>query len=199
MLIIFSYFFIDRQLVWFLVEHQSRRFKILALFANGITSFIAIFIFLYYIIFFIKFSVSSLKEFDKKLIIVCNSVVISAFIKDIVKIIFGRYWTATFNCNNPSLISNHVYGFNWLKSGNAYGSFPSGHTVFIFSFSVSLWILFPRLRWLWSMLAFCVIFGQIGIYYHFVSDVIAGVTLGSWIGLYNTFYSLESKRLLTYL
>jgi membrane-associated phospholipid phosphatase len=114
----------------------------------------------------------------------CNAVVIGQFLKDIFKVIFGRYWPATFVCNNPSLVSNHVYGFQWFKSGSAYASFPSGHTTFIFSFSISMWFLFPKLRWLWFLLAFLVVVGQIGMYYHFLSDVIAGALLGSLVGFY---------------
>ncbi len=188
-LIVLSYFFIDRQLVWFLVAHHSRSFWILKIFANDIPLFITAIIFLYYIYFFIKLTVFNIKKFDKKFIVVCNSIVIAIFLKDILKNVFSRYWPATFTCNNPSLISNHVYGFAWFKLSNAYASFPSGHTTFIFSFSISMWFLFPKLRWLWSLLAFCTILGQIGLYYHFVSDVIAGIALGSLVAFYNVSYS----------
>ena len=44
-LIALCYFFIDRQLVWFLVAHHSRRFVILKIFTNDIVSGIAILIF----------------------------------------------------------------------------------------------------------------------------------------------------------
>jgi membrane-associated phospholipid phosphatase len=47
-----------------------------------------------------------------------------------------------------------------------------------------MWFLFPKLRWLWFLLAFLVVVGQIGMYYHFLSDVIAGALLGSLVGFY---------------
>jgi hypothetical protein len=46
-LISFSYLFIDRSVVWFLVEHHSRQFGVLKLFANTITLILSILIFLF--------------------------------------------------------------------------------------------------------------------------------------------------------
>lgn len=186
-LILISYLFVDRPVVWFLVEHHSRQFGLLRLFANDITFTLTILIFFFYIYYAVRLSKRGIGRFDRELLLCCNAVVIGQFLKDILKSIFGRYWTATFVCNNPSLVSNHVYGFNWFRSGSSYASFPSGHATFIFSFSVSMWYLFPKLRWLWSLLAFLVILGQIGMYYHFVSDVVAGGLLGSLVGFYSTY------------
>lgn len=184
-----SYLFIDRQVVWFLAAHHSRQLTILQVFANNIISVITVLVFLFYIYYVMRLRRSTVSKTDRKLLLACNAVVIGQFLKNILKMIFGRYWTSTFVCNNPSLVSNHAYGFNWFKSGNAYASFPSGHTTFIFSFSVSMWFLFPKLRWLWSLLALLVVVGQIGMYYHFVSDVIAGALLGSLVGFYVVYHS----------
>ncbi|MEM9242615.1 MAG: phosphatase PAP2 family protein [Pseudomonadota bacterium] len=186
-LIIVSYFFVDKPVVWFLVAHHSQQFELLKLFANDITAMITIVIFLFYIYYAIKLHANRISDFDKKFLLGFNAVVIGQFLKNILKPIFARYWPATWVCNNPSLVKNHMYGFNWFKSGSAYASFPSGHTTFIFSFSVSMWFLFPKLRWLWSLLAFLLILGQIGMYYHFVSDVIAGALLGSLVGFYSVY------------
>ncbi len=188
-----SYFLIDRQLVWFLVAHHSRHFRILKIFANDITLIIGAMIFLYFIYFLVKLTINKVSIFDRKFIIVCNAVVISLFIKDILKIIFGRFWAATFVNNNPSLINNNAYGFNWFHGGPAYSSFPSGHTSFIFAFAASMWFLFPKLRILWFLLAILVALSQIGMYYHYVSDVIAGATLGSLVGIYTVYYHRQSS------
>lgn len=104
------------------------------------------------------------------------------FLKDFLKFIFARYWAETFVCNNPSLLKNQVYGFNWFKLDVAYTSFPSGHTTVIAAFATSMWFSFPKLRLLWLMLPLLVMFGQISMYYHFVSDVIAGAMLGALAG-----------------
>jgi membrane-associated phospholipid phosphatase len=184
-LIVLSYFYIDRQVVWFLVAHHSRNFSPLKIFANDIVSILIALVFLYYVYYFFKLVINNVSALDKKLIVSCNAVVIGLFLKNVLKDIFGRYWPATFVCNNPSLVSNHAYGFNWFKAGTTYASFPSGHTTFIFSFSVSMWFLFPKLRWLWALLTILVTLGLIGMYFHFVSDVIAGAILGSLVGFYS--------------
>lgn len=119
----------------------------------------------------------------------CNSIAIGILLKDIFKIIFGRYWANSFICNNPSFLENGVYGFNWFTNGPAYTSFPSGHATLIFAFAVSMWILYPKFRWIWVILPVCVVVGQVGMYFHFLSDVIAGGLLGSLSALLNIKYS----------
>ena len=188
LLIFISYCYIDRQLVWFLLAHHMRHYAFLKIFANDITTLLSAIIFVYYLYFMIKMVIDKVSAWDRKFILCCHSVVIAYFLKDVLKLIFGRYWAGTFICNNPSLISNHVFGFNWFKSGTAYGSFPSGHTAFIVSFAVSLWCLYPKWRILWGLMALLVISGQVLLYYHFVSDVIAGGCLGFLIGYYVSFY-----------
>ena len=43
-----------------------------------------------------------------------------------------------------------------------------------FSFSVIMWVLFPKYRWLWALLAFLVLITQLLQYFHFASYLIAG-------------------------
>ena len=181
-LILISYFYIDKPLVWFLYAHHARQITALYWLANGINNTLIPLIFIYFIYYFIRSSFFLPTMFDKKLLIGCNAVVISIFLKDVLKFIFARYWAATFVCNNPSLLENQVYGFNWFKSGVAYTSFPSGHTTAIVAFAASMWFLFPKLRFVWLVMPLLVMFGQISMYYHFVSDVIAGATLGALVG-----------------
>ncbi|API86966.1 phosphatase PAP2 family protein [Francisella uliginis] len=193
-MIVFCYFFVDRQIVWFLHDHHFRSYKILEIFANDITFWITKVIAIFYIYFFIKLVIKKTNDLDYKVLLIANAVVIGQFLKDFLKGIFGRYWTATFIDNNPSLIRDHVYGFNWFHSGNAYASFPSGHATFIVSFSIAAWILFPKLRWLWILLAVLVVVSQILMYFHFASDLIAGSMLGTLVGYYTAgFYSKKAS------
>lgn len=193
MLITASYMFIDRQLVWFLMANHSRKIGLLKIMANDITATIGIFVFLFYIFFAIRFHQNRIGTLDEKLLVMCNAIVISTFLKDAIKHICGRYATGTFICNNPSLVKDNVYGFDWFASGTAFSSFPSGHTTLIFSFSISMCLLFPTLRWLWSLLAIFVIIGQAGMYYHFISDILAGAALGSVVALCNYRYCSRTR------
>ncbi|MDF1759298.1 MAG: phosphatase PAP2 family protein [Coxiellaceae bacterium] len=183
-LIVLSYFYLDRSVVFFLVAHHSRDLLWLQWCANIIPAIITALVLLYYIYYGVGLAISRLTVSDRRLIVICHAVVIGIFFKEMLKQIFGRYWTATFICNNPSLVRDHKYGFNWLHGGVMAQSFPSGHSTIIAAFSVSLWLLYPRYRWLWALLALLVIIGQVGMYYHFVSDVIGGLTLGGIIAVY---------------
>lgn len=184
-LIVFSYDCLDREIVSFLVQHHSRQFIPLKILANDIVIAIIGFVFLYYGYVVIQFSRRCLRPTDKHLLVVCNAVVIAFFLKDISKFIFGRYWPSTFIGNNPSLIETQAYGFQWFNGSPLSLSFPSGHAAVIFAFSTSAWYLFPKLRPLWALLAVLVVVGQVGMYYHFLSDAIAGALLGVMVGVYN--------------
>lgn len=100
-----------------------------------------------------------------------------------VKALFGRYWPDTFRDNNPSLLQHEAYGFNPFSWGISYQSFPSGHTAEIVAFSTVLWFYYPRLRVPAILLAIGGSLPQILLYYHFVSDVLAGILFGMTLGL----------------
>ena len=184
-LCIFCYYFTDRQLVWWLVAHHSRDMFALKIMANNLLNIVVLCVFLVYLVYLFCSGKFRLHKIEHKLIIMCNAMVVTYFLKDMLKLVFGRYWAATFICNNPSLVNNNVYGFNWFTSGESYASFPSGHTAMICAFSASMWLLFPALRWLWALFAILVMIGQAGMYYHYISDILAGAALGSVVALYN--------------
>ena len=151
-------------------------------------------IFFFYIYYSIELVSKRVSDFDSRFILVVNAVLIGQFIKEIFKGICGRYWADTFRNNNPSLIHDNAYGFNWFKFNGDFGSFPSGHATFIFSFIVGLWILFPKYRWLYMVLAFLVIAAQLLQYFHYASDLIAGATLGTIVAVYTCqHYKGENK------
>ena len=45
-----------------------------------------------------------------------------------------------------------------------------------------VWLEYPKLKWLAITLSICVMVGLIGLDYHFVSDVIAGMIVGITTG-----------------
>ena len=183
--IVVCYFYIDRPVVWFLHDHYSRQYTILKFFSDYLVDLIKYFIFGFYIYYFAKLCYSRVSIFESKFIYIANAVIIGQFLKDIFKNIFGRCWPETFRNNNLSLVQDNAYGFYWLKFNADFGSFPSGHATFIFSFIVGLWILFPKYRWLYALLAFLVIAAQLLQYFHFTSDLIAGAILGTFVAVYS--------------
>jgi membrane-associated phospholipid phosphatase len=114
------------------------------------------------------------------------SLIAAVAIKEQLKWCFGRYWPETWIMNNPSLIHDNAYGFHPFHAGVAYESFPSGHTTVVFSLVSVAWLVFPRLRWLWTLAGLAIVVSLVGMNYHFVSDILAGTVLGSLVGIYTT-------------
>jgi membrane-associated phospholipid phosphatase len=107
---------------------------------------------------------------------------VSAVPENWLKFAFGRTWPETWIQDNPSLIRDHVYGFNPLHGGQGYAAFPSGHMVAIGAIVSVFWLLYPRSRVICTISIAMVFIGQLGANYHFVSDLIAGGFLGFSVG-----------------
>ena len=110
------------------------------------------------------------------------SLVAASSIKDGLKLAFGRTWPESWLQNNPSLIRDGTYGFNFFHGGQGYASFPSGHTSATCAVMAVLWFCYPRWRPLYGLVIALVVIGLIGADYHFLSDIIAGGFLGWLVG-----------------
>ncbi len=110
-----------------------------------------------------------------------SSMLVMAGIKVGLKWVFGRSWPVTWIDNNPSLIANNVYDFHWLHGGQAFGSFPSGHTTAVCAIAAVVWTAWPKARWCAVLAVVLMVAALVGNDYHFVGDCIAGGFLG-WIG-----------------
>jgi membrane-associated phospholipid phosphatase len=110
------------------------------------------------------------------------SLVTSAALKNYLKFAFGRTWPETWVDNNPSLIRDGVYGFNFFHGGRGYESFPSGHTTAVCAVMAVLWICYPKWRPLYALVVAAVVVGLIGADFHFLSDIVAGAFIGASAG-----------------
>jgi membrane-associated phospholipid phosphatase len=110
------------------------------------------------------------------------SLLASAAVKSWLKFAFGRTWPETWVNNNPSLIRDGVYGFNFFHGGRGYESFPSGHTAAVCAVTAVLWICYPKWRPLYALVVAAVVVGLIGADFHFLSDVVAGAFIGASTG-----------------
>ncbi|MGC1466157.1 MAG: phosphatase PAP2 family protein [Pseudolabrys sp.] len=112
-------------------------------------------------------------------ILLCSiSLIVGDAIKNQLKFVFGRTWPDTWTNNNPSLIHDGVFGFNFFHGGNGYTSFPSGHMTVTCAVISVLWVFYPRLRPLWLLAGVAVAVGLVGADYHFLGDVIGGAFVG---------------------
>lgn len=117
-------------------------------------------------------------ETGRTLIAACLALLIAVALKEQIKFVFGRTWPETWVNQNPSWISNGVYGFHFFHGGEGWASFPSGHMTQISAVAAVLWWRVRALRWLWAALAALVAIGLFGADYHFVGDLVAGAYLG---------------------
>jgi membrane-associated phospholipid phosphatase len=116
-------------------------------------------------------------------ILLCGlSIIVAAAVKGELKFVFGRTWPETWTNNNPSLIRDGVYGFNFFRSGRAYESFPSGHTAAVCAAMSVLWLCYRRWRALYAVVVALVVVGLIGSDFHFLGDVVAGGFVGASTG-----------------
>lgn len=123
-----------------------------------------------------------LSRLEAVILLCALSIIVSAALKNELKFVFGRTWPETWIGNNPSLIRDGVYGFNFFHHGRAYESFPSGHTAAVISGMSVLWLCYRRARVLCAVAISLVIIGLIGSDFHFLSDVVAGAFVGGTTG-----------------
>ena len=111
-------------------------------------------------------------------------VLIALWIKTKLKIFFGRDWPLRWGGSHLGLIPDGIYQFNILNSKFWQGSFPSGHATLVATASIIMYLLYPRAKYLWLILALVVIIAILMLNYHFIGDCLAGVALGGLCAYY---------------
>ena len=114
------------------------------------------------------------------------SFISTSVINSQLKYAFGRTWPNTWIESNPSLIQNGVFGFNPFHGGLGFASFPSGHAAAICSVMAVLWWSCPNWRPIYVACVAAVVFGLIGANYHFLSDILSGMFVGTSVGYITT-------------
>ena len=94
----------------------------------------------------------------------------------IFKRIFGRAFP------DPTYIQDHLDGFHLLHGGPHWTSFPSGTAIISSAIASVLWLVTPRLRLSGVAILTLLCIAVVVTNFHWVSDVVAGVFLGSSIG-----------------
>lgn len=180
-LVVLGYFFVDRQVAWFVYDHRIYHINVLRWLTlpepiAQTWSPLAL------ALLACRRARGPLYRCEVTLFAACVALIIADQFRESLQTPFSRLWPDTWIDNNPSLIRNDEFGFFPFHGGAGYASFPSGHTARALAALAVLWIAYPRLRWISVTLA--AIFGGslIGMNYHFVSDVIAGGFLGAIVG-----------------
>jgi membrane-associated phospholipid phosphatase len=113
----------------------------------------------------------------------CLATLLTIGIKAQLQFAFGRTWPETWTNGNPSWITDGVFGFDPFHGGKGWESFPSGHSSVIAAPMAVLWQRAPGARWLWSAVVALVAIGLIGADFHWLSDIVAGLYLGTAVGV----------------
>jgi len=71
---------------------------------------------------------------------------------------------------------------NLLINHEASGSFPSGHTTFLFALAVIIYFWNKKLGWLFFVLSFLACLARIFVGVHYPADILAGMAIGIFSG-----------------
>ncbi len=186
--VVFCYYFVDRQVAFFVQRHTINRFAELRWLTEPpplVQSWSPLLL----VALCVRRAWGPWRHWQHVLFVACVSVIVADQFRQSLGDLCGRYWPETWHDNNPSLIGTGAYGFHPFQVGDDVGSFPSGHSARIVGFFSVFWLTMPRAHWLYAILAVPMLLSLIGMNYHFVGDVIAGSTLGAIVGSYAVAFS----------
>jgi membrane-associated phospholipid phosphatase len=113
----------------------------------------------------------------RSILYVCLTVAAAMIIGDMFKTLFGR-------ARPPLFFEDGIYGFFPMAEGDMHRSFPSGHSLRIFSAMTALGFVLPKLRV--PALAFAVVVGasRVVALRHYPSDVLFGAFIGITVAIW---------------
>ncbi|MFA6136638.1 MAG: phosphatase PAP2 family protein [Sulfurimonas sp.] len=189
-ILFFSYFFIDKTVAKYFLSNVSTY--------EALGDFISIFgeshwYFATAIIGFAFFRFFKKNElFAQRFLFLLYINLFSGVISLVLKNLFGRirpwglrdggdtYGFLLFQNFDMGFIEKMKYHFTTLADApTTYSSFPSGHTTTLFAAFTYLSILFPKYFYLWLSIATALACGRILDNDHFVSDIFAGIIVGT--------------------
>lgn len=186
--IVFSYFYLDVPVARYFLAHKQQFHTLGDILSIGGqskwyvgVSIIGILIYRFY---------KKNELYLQRYLFILYANIFSAFVALIVKVIIGRVrpWGIEgggheygifelFSHITPALFKHHHIK-EIVHSLNMYVSFPSGHAVTAFAMFAYMSILFPKLRFLWLIIAILVAVSRIFADDHYLSDVVAGAVVG---------------------
>lgn len=139
-------------------------------------------------LFFYFFYVARKRNQAERMFYLFSAIAVSGLVTDVIKWLMGRWRPKVFTPDG-------LYGFEFFGFGYEQTSFPSGHATTICSLAFALSILYPRLRWLWIIIAFLVSISRVVIGAHYPSDVLMGAYVGIIVAFLLRKWPLFGKRI----
>lgn len=190
LLIVLSYFFIDKSISLYFIEHADtyKTFgkEISRLGESHWYIAIALIGILYY-----KF-IKTNELYKQRFLFLLYANIFSGLISVISKMLIGRLrpWKLENGGDDFGFLLSQNPNFSFLENINYqiemlvqnsthYSSFPSGHTTTSLTVFTVVMILFPKQYYLWIPITLIAVSARILANDHFISDVLAGVLLGT--------------------
>jgi len=190
LLIVLSYFFIDKSISLYFIEHADtyKTFgkEISRLGESHWYIAIALIGILYY-----KF-IKTNELYKQRFLFLLYANIFSGLISVISKMLIGRLrpWKLENGGDDFGFLLSQNPNFSFLENINYqiemlvqnsthYSSFPSGHTTTSLTMFTVMMILFPKQYYLWIPITLIAVSARILANDHFISDVLAGVLLGT--------------------
>lgn len=183
--VVFCYFFVDRQVAFFVHNHGVDKFAVFKWLTYP-PPIVQTWSPLVLALLAIRRGFGPWKNWQRTLFIACVSLIVADQFRYSLGDAAGRYWPETWHDDNPSLIGNGAYGFHPFHADDDEGSFPSGHAARVAGFLGVFWFMMPHARWLCAVIAVPMLVALVAMNYHFVGDVIAGTVLGGIVTAWAT-------------
>jgi membrane-associated phospholipid phosphatase len=181
--VVVCYYFVDRPVAFYMYRHGIARFEEFRWLTEPpplVQSWAPLLL----VALAVRRAIGPWQRWQAALFLACVSLIVADQFRQSLGDLCGRYWPETWHDNNPSLIGTGAYGFHPFEVGDDVGSFPSGHAARIAAFFSVFWLVMPRGRWLYALLAPPMLLALIAMNYHFVGDVVAGSTIGAIVGVW---------------
>lgn len=183
MLVVFSYFYIDKPLaIWLYTQNGQYHvlFTWLSYLPNCLIYVSATLLF--GMLFSLK--LSQLNKNSKVILAIFISTCAAIVFVKIFKFLFGRigpeYWIA-------NQLDQNAYGFYLFRGASKlFQDFPSGHSAVGFAAAAVIGSAYPKFRWVSVLLGISVFISLLGTNSHFLGDCIAGAFLGAFLGVLST-------------
>ncbi|MDB5190240.1 MAG: phosphoesterase PA-phosphatase related protein [Parcubacteria group bacterium] len=113
--------------------------------------------------------------------LLAQAALLGSIVSSIYKTFTGRLQP---NLHNYAVDISHSFQFGFFRHGIFWG-WPSSHTTIAFSMAVALVVMYPKKRWLVYVALLYALYIGLGVSMsiHWLSDAVAGVILGSVVGV----------------
>lgn len=111
---------------------------------------------------------------------VAQAEIIGGFVAALYKALTGRAHPV----HEAGADLTHLFRFGFLRGGVFWG-WPSSHTTIAFSMAITIFVLFPKPRWVGLLAVMYAVYVGVGVSMtiHWLSDFVAGAIFGTLVGV----------------